>query len=121
MTAVGVERRRLFDADFTRWYASRSIGVAGTAASAVALPLLVYRTSASPALTAAVVGLEALPYLLFGLFAGAAADRFDRRRMMVAADIACALMLATVPIADLAGALNPWHVLAVAFGVGCGF
>jgi hypothetical protein len=121
VTAVGVERRRLFDADFTRWYASRSIGVAGTAASAVALPLLIYRTSASPALTAAVVGLEALPYLLFGLFAGAAADRFDRRRMMVAADIACALMLATVPIADLAGALSPWHVLAVAFGVGCGF
>jgi MFS family permease len=95
--------------------------VAGTAASAVALPLLVYRTSASPALTAAVVGLEALPYLLFGLFAGAAADRLDWRRMMVAADIACALMLATVPIADLAGALSPWHVLAVAFGVGCGF
>ena len=121
MTTVGVERRRLFDADFIRWYASRSISVAGTAASAVALPLLVYRTSASPALTAAVVGLEALPYLLFGLFAGAAADRLDRRRMMVAADLACALMLATVPVAGLLGVLSPWHVMAVAFGVGCGF
>lgn len=121
MTTVGVERRRLFDADFTRWYASRSISVAGTAASAVALPLLVYRTSASPTLTAAVVGLEALPYLLFGLFAGAAADRLNRRRMMVGADVACALMLASVPVADVLGALTPWHVLAVAFGVGCGF
>jgi hypothetical protein len=40
----------------------------------VALPLLVYQTSGFAALTAAVVGLEALPYLLFGLFAGAAAD-----------------------------------------------
>jgi MFS family permease len=121
MITVGVERRQLFDADFTRWYASRSISVAGTAASAVALPLLVYRTSASPTLTAAVVGLEALPYLLFGLFAGAAADRLNRRRMMVSADLACALMLASVPVADLLGVLTVWHVLAVSVGVGCGF
>jgi MFS family permease len=121
MITVGVEQRRLFDADFTRWYASRSISVAGTAASAVALPLLVYRTSASPTLTAAVVGLEALPYLLFGLFAGAAADRLNRRRMMVSADLACALMLASVPVADLLGVLTVWHVLAVSVGVGCGF
>jgi MFS family permease len=119
--AAGAERRRLFDRDFTHWYLARSISVAGTAASAVALPLLVYRTSASPALTAAVVGLEALPYLLFGLFAGAAADRLRRRRMMIAADLSCALMLGTVPVAALFGALTTWHVLAVAFGVGCGF
>lgn len=79
---AGVEGRRLFDRDFTFWYLSRSIFVVGTAASAVALPLLVYRTSASPTLTAAVVGLEALPYLLFGLFAGAAADRLRRKHMM---------------------------------------
>jgi MFS family permease len=118
---AGVHGRRLFDRDFSYWYLARSISVAGTAASAVALPLLVYRTSASPALTAAVVGLEALPYLLFGLFAGAAADRLRRRRMMITADVCCALMLATVPVAALFHALTSWHVLVVAFGVGCGF
>jgi MFS family permease len=118
---AGVEGRRLFDHDFTRWYLARSISIAGTAASAVALPLLVYRTSASPALTAAVVGLEALPYLMFGLFAGAAADRLRRKRMMITADVCCALLLATVPIAAAFDALAAWHVLVVAFGVGCGF
>jgi MFS family permease len=119
--AAGVARRRLFDRDFSLWYLARSISVAGTAASAVALPLLVYRTSASPALTAAVVGLEATPYLLFGLFAGAAADRLNRKRMMITADVCCALMLGTVPVAALSNALTSWHMLAVAFGVGCGF
>ena len=118
---AGVEGRRLFDRDFSFWYLARSISVAGTAASAVALPLLVYRTSASPALTAAVVGLEALPYLLFGLFAGAAADRLRRKRMMITADVCCALMLASVPVVALFDALTSWHVLIVAFGVGCGF
>ena len=118
---AGAERRRLFDRDFLLWYAARSISVAGTAASAVALPLLVYRTSGSAALTAAVVGLEALPYLLFGLLTGAAADRLRRKTMMVTADLFCAAALATVPIAAALGALSAWHVLAVAFAVGCGF
>jgi MFS family permease len=111
----------LFDRDFRLWYLARSASTAGTAASAVALPLLVYQTSDSAALTAAVVGLEALPYLLFGLFAGAAADRLRRKPMMVSADLSCALMLATVPAAKAFGVLTSWHILAVAFGVGCGF
>jgi MFS family permease len=115
------ERKRLFDRDFGLWYLARSVSTAGTAASAVALPLLVYQTSGSAALTAAVVGLEALPYLLFGLFAGAAADRLRRKAMMISADLCCALMLATVPTAKAFGVLTSWHVLAMAFGVGCGF
>lgn len=118
---AGADRRRLFDRDFSLWYTARSISVAGTAASAVALPLLIYRSSGSAALTAAVVGLEALPYLLFGLLAGAAADRLRRKAMMVAADLFCALTLATVPVAAALGVLSPWHALAVAFAVGCGF
>jgi MFS family permease len=116
-----VPRRRLFGRDFSLWYLSRSISVAGTAASAVALPLLVYRTSESASLTAAVVGLEAVPYLLFGLFAGAAADRLRRKAMMVAADLGCAIMLATVPIAKAFGVLTSWHVLIAAFALGTGF
>ncbi|WP_439427488.1 MFS transporter [Micromonospora sp. LA-10] len=118
---AGVDGSRLFHRDFSLWYLARSISVAGTAASAVALPLLVYRTSASPTLTAAVVGLEALPYLLFGLFAGAAADRLRRKRMMIIADVCCALLIATVPVAALFDVLAPWYLLVVAFGVGCGF
>jgi len=119
--AAGAERRRLFDRDFSLWYAARAVSVFGTAASAVALPLLTYRTSGSAALTAAVVGLEALPYLLFGLLTGAAADRLRRRGMMVTADLFCAFALATVPAAAALGVLSAWHVLAVAFAVGCGF
>jgi len=121
LETAGAGRRRLFDRDFGLWFVARSVSVGGTAASAVALPLLVYRSSASPALTAAVVGLEAVPYLLFGLLAGAVADRRPRRRMMIVADLSCALILLTVPVARAAGTLSPWHVLAVAFGVGCGF
>jgi MFS family permease len=121
--SVVVDERRslLAERDFRLYFLSRSASIAGTAASAVALPLLTYQTSGSAALTAAVAGLEALPYLLFGLFAGAAADRLRRRTMMVSADIACALLLATLPVAQAFGTPAGWHVLAVAFGLGCGF
>ncbi|MBE1487381.1 MFS transporter [Plantactinospora soyae] len=111
----------LADADFRRWFGSRSISEAGTAASLVALPLLTYQLSDSATMTAAVVGVQAVPYLLFGLFAGAAADRWRRRAMMIGADLGCAVLLSTLLLADLLGVLTSWHVLAVAFGLGCGF
>jgi MFS family permease len=111
----------LAEPDFRLWFLSRSISVAGTVASGVALPLLAYQSTRSPALTIAVTGLEALPYLLFGLFTGAAADRLRRKAMLVGADLTCALALATLPAAKALGVLTSWHVLAVAFVIGCGF
>jgi hypothetical protein len=118
---VAARSELLANRDFRLWYLSRSASVAGTAASAVALPLLAYQQTASPGLTAAVVGLEATPYLLFGLFAGAAADRWRRKAMMVGADLGCALLLLTLPVTVALGTLTTWTVLAVAFGIGCGF
>ncbi len=113
--------RLLREPDFRRWYLSSSISYAGTAASAVALPLLAYRATGSATVTAAVVALEALPYLMFGLLAGAVADRWPRKRMMVCADVLAAALVASVPAADRAGALTGVHVLVVAFGVGTAF
>ena len=121
MTVTRARAGLLSEPDFRRWYLSRSVSVAGTAGSAVALPLLVYSTSSSAGLTAAVVGLEALPYLVLGLIAGAAADRRSRRAMMIQADVVNAVLLATVPVAGVLGVLTVWHVLAVALGVGAGF
>ena len=43
--------------------------------------------------------LEALPYLMFGLVAGALADRFDRKRVMVSVDLLSALVLGSIPVA----------------------
>ena len=54
--------------------------------------MLVYRLSGSTFLTALVTALEAAPYLLTGLFAGALADRWNRRRVMVSADLVNAVL-----------------------------
>ena len=56
------------DPDFRRYWTARLTSLTGSLVTAVAMPVLVYRISGSPGLTALTTTLEALPYLLFGLF-----------------------------------------------------
>ncbi|SDE03271.1 MFS transporter [Glycomyces harbinensis] len=106
---------------FRRWYAARTTSLVGTAASGVAVPMLVWERTGSATATAAASGLSLAPYLLFGLFAGAYADRVDRRRLMVGADAAAAALLATVPSAAAFGTVTAAHVLAVVVLTGTAF
>jgi MFS family permease len=103
------------DPDWRRFLSSRLISITGSSVTYVALPVLVYSMTSSPLITSLVASLEALPYLMFGLPAGALADRFDRKRVMVLTDLVNAVVLASVPIAAWFDVLTVPHVLAVAF------
>jgi MFS family permease len=52
-----------------------------------ALPFYVYQTTGSTLATAILVACELLPHLLFGTVAGVFVDRWDRRRIMVVANV----------------------------------
>ena len=101
--------------DFRRYWVARQVSIAGTLVTAVALPVLVYRLSGSPSLTALITVVEGVPYLLFGLFSGALSDRLDRRRVMVVADVVAGLTIASVPIAFALGSLTAVHALVAGF------
>lgn len=103
------------DPDFRRYWLARQVSVAGTLVTAVALPVLVYRLSGSPSLTALVTLVEGLPYLLFGLVSGALSDRLDRRRVMVVADLLSAVAIGSVPLAHALGTLTVGHALVAGF------
>ncbi|MGL5857568.1 MAG: MFS transporter [Angustibacter sp.] len=114
-----VRRRDLIaDPRLRPYLLATTIAVCGGATAVVTTPLLVLRLSGSPGLTALAAATSSAPYLLFGLLAGAWADRLDRRRLMVSAELLAAAALATVPVAAAAGALTWWHVLGVAFVTG---
>lgn len=102
------------DRSFVLFLSSRTVSVAGYTVTAVALPLLVLQLTGSAFLTALVAAIEVVPYLVFGLVAGALADRVDRRRLMVGCHVIAALALATIPAASAAGVLTAGQVLAVA-------
>ena len=61
-----------------------------------------------------------LPIMLFSLAAGALADNFDRRIVMLIAQ--CGLMVVSVILAVLTmlGLLTPWLLLTFTFMIGCG-
>jgi len=103
------------DADFRRYWSARMASLTGSLATAVAMPVLVYRLTDSPGLTALTTVLEALPYLLFGLFSGVVGDRMDRKRVMVAADLANVVVIGSVPVAWWLGGLTVVHVLVAGF------
>ena len=105
------------DRDWRRFLTSRLISLTGTSVTFVAFPVLVYSLSGSPLLTSLVAALEAVPYLMFGLPAGALADRLNRKRVMVAVDAVNAVVLASIPIASWFGALTVPHLLVAAFVV----
>jgi len=92
----------------------------GNQVSYLAYPLLVLAETGSPAKAGLVSFARLLPALLFGLLAGVAADRYDRRALMLGADALRALALATLAAAIFADALPFWLIPLAAFVQGVG-
>src|SRR4051794_23974116 len=65
----------------------------------------------SPNMVALVQGAVALPLMVFSLAAGTLADNFDRRRIMLTAQILMLLISLGLAGFALAGWLNPWLLL----------
>ena len=71
-----------------------------------ALPLLVFNPTGSPLNLGITAAAEFVPYLLFGLVIGAWVDRVDRKRLMIATDLARAAVIATIPLLAAVDALT---------------
>ena len=80
----------------------------------IAFPWLVYGATDSALSTGIALALYTLPYLLFGMFAGVIIDRFDKRRVMLAAEI---LRTAIVLLVPVAAAYALWSVFVLSFAV----
>jgi MFS family permease len=85
----------------------------------VVLPVLAVSYTDSPALVAGVAFAASLPWLLFGLHAGALVDRMDRRRTMRNANIfrGGALIALTIAMLTGLGSLPLLYAVALALGV----
>jgi MFS family permease len=122
MTAAGDPRPgpSLFrHPDFLRFWTAQTVSQFGSQVSILALPLVaISYLDSSPAEVALLSTMEFLPFLFFALPAGVWIDRLRRRPILIGADVARALLLATIPLAWVAGVLTIWQLYAVAFLVG---
>ncbi|SDW54832.1 MFS transporter [Allgaiera indica] len=74
----------------------------------------------SHALVALVQASTTLPIMLFALPAGALADSFERRRIMLTAQIFMLGISALLAVVAFLGMLGPYTLLAFTFLIGCG-
>lgn len=117
MTPRRRERIRLGGRYWTLWGSSALSNLADGVLK-VALPLVAIRFTESPVLIAGLGIAFTLPWLLTALTAGALADRFDRRRLMLIANVARAAVLAALLMLTLIGGGSIWLLYGAAFLVG---
>ena len=100
--------------DFKVLLTSQGISSLGDAVSFTALPLLVLALTGSGFAMGIVGAVQTLPDLVFGMVAGALADRSDRKRMMLLADLGRAVLTALIPISIALGGPTMAVILLVA-------
>jgi MFS family permease len=104
--------------DFRWLLASSWASNLGDGFSLAAGPLLVASQTRDARLVALATLLLQAPWLLFGLFAGALADRVNRRAIVVVADLLRAALIAVLALTIIAGVVDIAVVLVVLFLLG---
>jgi predicted MFS family arabinose efflux permease len=88
-------------AEFRAMWCAELFSIMGDQLARVALSVMVFRDTGSAALTGLTFALTFLPSLLGGIFLSGIADRYPRREVMIAVDIARAGLIALVAIPGL--------------------
>ena len=99
--------------DFSLLWFGGVLSVVGDFFLFIALPFFVYERTGSALATGAMFAAETLPRLLFGSVAGVFVDRWDRKKTMVVADLARAVIL--LPLLAVAAGGPVWLVYVVGF------
>jgi MFS family permease len=112
--------RPLRERDFALLFTAITISLLGDGIYLVAIAWQVYDISNVPTALSLVGFAWTLPMVLFLLVGGVLADRFERRRLLIASDIVRGLAIAAIGVISLAGAIELWHVvgLVAVYGVG---
>lgn len=112
--------RPLRHRDFRLLWTGQAISLIGDGIYLVAIAWLVYDISNSPGALGLVGVAWTLPMVLTLLGAGVLSDRYDRRLLMIVADVLRVVAVGGLAALSLAGSTELWHVvvLVVLYGVG---
>jgi MFS family permease len=109
--------------DFRLLWSGMCASLLGDGVFVVAMAWQVYALSDSPSALALVGIAMTVPTAAFLLLGGVGADRYDRRRVMLAADVWRGLAVGALALLSLTGLLELWHmaVLVALYGAGTAF
>jgi MFS family permease len=113
------QRKGTFSSLRYRDYRFLWLGQVGHAASLwmeqIVRPVLILQLTDSALMVGLVVATRMLPMLFFGLIAGVAADRFDRKRILLTTQwvtMSVHFLMAGLVLTDV---IEPWHVFVTTF------
>ncbi|WP_164986426.1 MFS transporter [Rhizobium leguminosarum] len=107
----------LANRDFVKIWIAQVFAVLGDAFYRVMFLWMAYELSRSTVIAGLVVFAGTIPYLFFGLPGGVYADRWDRKRTMIIAEILRTAVVLIIPLSYAFGALQIWIIAVVAFAL----
>ena len=105
---------------FRRFWLANIASNFGGLVQAVGAAWMMTLISNSDALVALVQASTTLPIMVFSLFAGAVADSFDRRRVMLYSQLFMLMVAVVLTVFAFLNLLNAWLLLTFTFLIGCG-
>ena len=106
--------RALRHRNFQLFVSGQMISLIGTWMQSVAQSWLIYRLTHSSFLLGLVGFAGQIPVFLLGPVGGHVADRFDRRRVILATQTASMLLAFILAALTLTGAIREWHIFVMA-------
>ena len=110
----------LRERDFALLIGGSAVSLIGDGFFLVALAWQVYQISNVPTALAFVGVAATLPLVVFLLIGGTFSDRYDRRRLMIGADLLRGLAIGAMGVLSIAGVLELWHMALMMAVVGLG-
>ncbi len=104
--------------NYRRYALGQLVSLSGTWMQGVAQAWLVLRLTGSGTALGLVTALQFLPVLLLGAMGGVVADRFAKRRILVATQVAAGLLALTLGVLVATDRVELWMVYALAAGLG---
>ena len=105
---------------FRRIWTANQISTFGGLIQGVGVAWMMTSLTTSASLIALVQATTTLPIMVFSLGAGALADSFDRRILMLVAQVFMLIVSVGLAVTAYAGGLAPWNLLAFSFLIGMG-
>lgn len=105
--------------NFLRLWAAQAVSAFGSRITRTALPIIAVITLGQPESMVGVLGaMQLIPGIPLAMVAGGVVDRGHKRRILIAADVIRAALVASLTAAWALGALTMPHVILVGAGVG---
>ena len=104
--------------NFGPYFLGNAVSASGTWFQNLAASLLVFRLTHSPFLLGVLAFSQFIPVLVLAPWAGAAADRFDRKHLLLVTQSIAVVLSATLGALALGGLAEAWVVIVFALGLG---